>query len=939
MGRAKDLAVVRAFVHELSNHGGSLLLSGEPGIGKSALLDAADEIAATAGMRVLRAAGAESEVASFSGLNQLLLPLRIDVSRLGALQRNALNAALGFSDCSAGDRLVLHNAVLTLLSQAAEDRPMLLIVDNLHWLDQASAQMLGFVARRLTGSRVGLLTAERTGASRPTDPDAPSYELTPLDDDAATRMVADVFPDLAPAVRQRIVTEARGNPLALLELPAGLTDRQRSARAALPAILPLTRRLGAALIPRVSALSAADRQLLLLVALDGSANLDLLRGKTAGQCVIDDLAQAELAGLVQVDEATHRVVFSHPLIRSAVVGMSSSSDVRRAHLTLAARLRDQPGRRAWHLAAAAIAPDEDLASYLEQAAHQMQARGDASQAVAALIRAAQLSPHHGDRSRRLAEAACLSVTVTGELAMVPQLLADARDTALKPDRSLGPDASLYVAVATAWLLLNAADDVDAVHRLLTDAIVAVPGIGSRPVAQQTSGAALIVALQTLLGVCAAGGRAELWQPFETALAGLVPGERAELELLARTHGDPARSAVGILGQLDAAIASLSESAEQWRVLVLGAAAAQTDRLAGCREALWRVARDSGEGGAVLSAITAMTLLCHDCFLTGAWDEALRLAEECLRACQRHGHPARAWVVRAHLAMIAAARGDDDVVQELTGEMLQWAMPRGIALAQMSVRQAAALAALGRGDFEEAYREAAGISPPGVIASYVPHALWTVMDLVEAAIRTGHLREATAHVAAAREARIAGISSRLALLVTASSALVAPAGEAGHIFERALGIHGADRWPFEFARVQLAFGEHLRRVRAPSEARVHLGAALVSFRTLRARPWSERAANELRAARLTPTRVETSRAPALTPQEHQIVALAAAGLTNKQIGQRLYLSPRTVGSHLYRVFPKLGVSSRAGLRDALLALGSADSARDHALPDSVAVPKG
>jgi DNA-binding CsgD family transcriptional regulator len=269
------------------------------------------------------------------------------------------------------------------------------------------------------------------------------------------------------------------------------------------------------------------------------------------------------------------------------------------------------------------------------------------------------------------------------------------------------------------------------------------------------------------------------------------------------------------------------------------------------------------------------------------------------------------------------------VRELTGEMLRWAMPRGVTLAQMAVHRAGSLAAIGRGDFEEAYREAAAISPPGVLASRVPHALWTVMDLVEAAVRTGRHPQAAAHVARMREAHVAAISPRLALLVTASAAIAAPADQASQLFEEALGIRGADRWPFEFARVQLVFGEHLRRgrVQAISEARVHLGAALATFRALGARPWAERAANELRATRLTLTKAEFRRMPALTAQEHQIVSLAAAGLTNKQIGERLYLSPRTVGSHLYRVFPKLGVSSRAGLRDALIALASGDSARD------------
>jgi DNA-binding CsgD family transcriptional regulator len=238
--------------------------------------------------------------------------------------------------------------------------------------------------------------------------------------------------------------------------------------------------------------------------------------------------------------------------------------------------------------------------------------------------------------------------------------------------------------------------------------------------------------------------------------------------------------------------------------------------------------------------------------------------------------------------------------------------------------------LGRGYFEEAYREAAAISPPGILASHVPYALSTVLDLVEAAVRTGRRQEAAAHVAAMRAAHIAAISPRLALLVTASAAIAVPVhedGQAGQLFEQALGIRGADRWPFEYARVQLVFGEQLRRVQAIGDARVHLSAALATFRALGARPWAQRAANELRATRLTLTKAGYRRVPALTAQEHQIVSLAAAGLTNKQIGERLYLSPRTVGSHLYRVFPKLGVSSRAGLRDALIALDSGDSLRN------------
>ena len=222
-----------------------------------------------------------------------------------------------------------------------------------------------------------------------------------------------------------------------------------------------------------------------------------------------------------------------------------------------------------------------------------------------------------------------------------------------------------------------------------------------------------------------------------------------------------------------------------------------------------------------------------------------------------------------------------------------------------------MAALGRGDFEEAYTEAVAISPPGVLASYVPYALRVPMDLVEAAVRTGRQREAVAHVAVMRQAGLAQISPRLAMLTGASAALTAPADQAGQLFAEALAVPAADRWPFDLARVQLAYGEHLRRARATTGARAYLSAALSTFEALRARPWAVRAGNELRASGLAAVRADGHRIAALTAQEHQVAALAAAGLTNKQIGERLYLSHRTVAAHLYQIFP--GSASRHGPR--------------------------
>ena len=909
-GRDGDLGVIQAFLDEASAGGAALLLTGEPGVGKTALLDAAQERAMAAGVRVLRATGAQFEAdVSFSGLNQVLLPLAAELAGLNAMQREALKVAQGLTAGPPSDRLVVSNAALALLRQAAVARPLLVILDDLPWLDRASSLVLGFAARRLGGSRVGFLAAARTAAGTFFDGGClPEHEVRPLDGEAAAGLVSARFPELARGVLRRVLAEAQGNPLALLELPMALDDPQRRARAALPSILPLSRRLRVLFTTQVSELPAPTRYLLLLAALEATGDLAVLRAAVAGRREIDDLAPAERAGLVYVEEDTGRLAFRHPLIRSTVLQLSVSEDVRRAHRALAGQLGDQPERRAWHLGRAALGPDEEVAGLLERVAHEMSRRGDAADAVAALLRSAQLSSRGTDRSLRLARAACLNVTVTGELSRARRLLTDARQAMPQLD------GSLYGSVAACHLLLNSDGGIDAVHGLLVSAISTMTG------PDDATDPALMAWLHTMLMVCSFGGRPELWPPFVEVITSLASRVPADLDLLVRTYADPVRSAVPALGLLDAAISGLAE-ADHWRILIISSAAVYTDRLAGCRAALRRVASEGRDGSAVLPAISALTLLALDAFMTGGWDEAQRLAGEGLDAAQARGLALRAWMAHELQALVAAARGDHDAVRELTGQMIRWALPRGIVQAQLAAHHASSLAALGRGDFEEAYQEAAAISPPGILASHVPYALRVPMDLVEAAVRTGRHREAAAHVAAMRQAGLGRISPRLTMLANASAALTAPAGQAGQLFAAALAVPGADRWPFERARVQLAYGEQLRRVRATSEARTHLSAALSTFEALGARPWCLRAGNELRATGLAAVRAEGQQAVMLTAQEHQVATLAATGLTNKQIGERLYLSHRTVAAHLYQIFPRLGITSRAALRDALTDLAS------------------
>ncbi|WP_218136101.1 AAA family ATPase [Nonomuraea jiangxiensis] len=900
IGRAAELGLIDAFLDRAAADGAALVLSGEPGVGKTALLDAAARAASAKGTRVLRAAGAEFEAdIAFSGLNQVLFPVYHDHGDLlGAAHRDALSAALGFGEGARADRLTVCTAALTLLRRVAEAGPLLIVVDDLHWLDRSSAGVLGFVARRLSCGRIGLIAASRVGPDTFFDRGGlPTHEVRPLSQEAAGGLLGARFPGLAEPVRRRVLAEAQGNPLVLTELPEVLTGPQRSGQEALPEVLPLSRRLQTLFTSRIAGLPARTCLLLLLAALDSTGDLGVLQNATGG--CLEELAPAERAGLAGVDQGTGRLTFRHPVVRSTVVNFFTEAERRRARRALADALVDQPERRAWQLADATLGADEQVAALLERVSRRALRRGDAVGAVAALLRAADLSPVSGGRSRRLAAAAYVGANVAGGLRDVPRLLGDARRA--DPE----PDGSLEAAVATAYLLVNGEGDVDTAHRLLVGAIEARPG-GCR-----ADDHALVEALFTLLVVCFTGGpRPELWEPFRAAVARLTPRPPDVLALCEMAFADPARMTAESLDELDALVSRLPEEADPDRIVWIGRAALFFDRLAPCREAHWRVVRDGRDGGAVTSAIGALSTLSFDDLLTGRWEEARQLAEEGLGLCMAHGYLLLEWPFWFVQALLAAKQGADDVAEALVDRMIRWATPRRAEKVLLFARYVRALAALGRGEAEEAYREAAAITPVGVIAPYTPLVLWAAPLLVEAAARTGRRPEAARHVAAMRRTAVAALSPRLALAAEFSAALATPTAEAGALFERALAIPGIERWPFDVARVRLAYGEHCRRTRAINEARVQLTAARETFQHLGARPWAARACNELRATGQPPPHDD------LTPQERQIALLAATGLTNKQIAQRLHLSPRTIGAHLYRAFPKLGITSRAALRDAL-----------------------
>lgn len=835
VGRQREVEILGRFLAEAAVGGGALLLTGPVGIGRTALLDEAVARAASDGVPVARARGVDEEAdLPYAGLHQLLAPLDALVPGLAPPHRATLRTVL--DGRAAPDGGTPHPAVAAALRAAAGTGPLLVAVDDLHRMDAASAACLRRLPGALAGSRVGLLLTAATAAGTA----VPELRLAPLPPDAAAALVADRAPGLTPQERDRVVREADGNPLVLCELarrPAG----------------PLGPRLAALHGDRVAALPADGRRVLVLAALADTGDLDVLLG--VGAPVPDGLLRAQEAGLVRV--ADRRVRFVHPAVRATATALATADERRQAHVMLAAALAGWPDRHLRHVAEAAAGPDEAVARALEEHAGHALDAGDAAGAVAALRRAADLTPPGPDRAGRRDRAAYVSAAVHGAL--------DGRAVGLGAD-------SLWGAATRGHVLLHGDGDLDSAHRVLVDALAAA-GPAADP-------GALDAALDTLLATCRIADRPALWAPARALAArhaARLPADRR----------DP--------------VAAVRAA---WSLLA-------ADRTEPCRPTLRRLLDD----GPVGCAVEAAVVLALDAVAGGRWDEAGPLAARAAALGAPHGHRTLAMLARLAPALVAACRGDDAAVELHLDHLCGWATPRGARLVHHGAAHVRVLAALGRGEHETAYHRAAAVTPPGVVEPE-GHGRYLVLDLVEAAVRTGRHDEAAAHVRAARDAGLAAVSARAALVVTGAVALVERGERARASFEEALAVPGAQAWPFDVARVRLAYGEQLRRARATLLARHQLTAALTAFRALDAAPWVARTESELRAAGHRTVRARSGGPTVLSHQERTVADLAATGATNRQIGERLGLSPRTVGSHLSRAFHKLGVTSRAALGEAL-----------------------
>ena len=890
VGRERELAVIERLLNDARDgRSRSLLVCGEPGIGKSALLEEAARMAA--GFQVLRTRPVAGEaILPFGALHALLRPALGALDRIPELQARMLARALALEEGEPVDLLAVGAGTLSLIAETAEESPVLVLVDDAHWLDPESAGALAFAARRLVAEEVALLAAARSGGPDGFRPgDFETLELEPLGEDAAARLLRNSAHALDEAAAARILAAALGNPLALVELAL----RPRRPTEAVSGIA-LTERLAETYLGSVRSLPEGTQTALLVAAAgEGLDSATLARAAARAGAGTEPFVAAEAAGLVQLDRG--RFSFRHPLVRSAVYQGASPGDRRAAHRAVASVL-DRDGdadRRAWQLAAAADGPDEAVAQELEAAADRAEMRGGARARAQALEWAADLSEDEDARGHRL-HAAARAAHWAGEpdraLELIARVLPTVSDPLVRadlvheragildfrgervPDEVLEGEAARVEGIdpersakLRSSVLTRALDDLDAVASLRAAAKVEplLPRLGDFWAPRLRAGVAQVYLL--------AGKTAQARDLY----ASILDDPDA-----AATHGIP--------------LVWLEWYDDARRVLELshdnGRRTGQTLRVAWTRACLGVLEASLGRFPAAVAAA----------------GEALALADEI---------PAGfiAMVALRVLAEVAAVQGRADECRAFAGRLAEIGAAYHDEHSRCSAAVALGRLELGAGRHTEAiahlrpvaeYAHTMGVADPSVMP-YGP-------DLVEAYTRNGMTDEARSELD--RLARQAEATERPWALASAArcEALLAPDDELDERFALALERHQRVRSPFERARTDLCHGERLRRAGRRVDARAALRSALSAFEDLDAVPWADRARAELKATGETARKRDPSAAEQLTPQELQIALLVAEGRSNKEVAAALYLSAKTVEYHLTRVYRKLNVYSRTEL---------------------------
>jgi len=901
-GRRNETALLDRLVEDVRDgQSRVLVLRGEPGAGKTALLEYLAEHAS--GCRVLRATGVQSEMElPFAGLHQLLGPMLDRAEGLPVPQRDALRTVFGVSPGAAPDRFFIGLAVLSLLSDGAEAQPLICLVDDEQWLDLASAQVIAFVARRLDAESVGLVFAARGAGEELAG--LPELDVEGLGEQDARALLDSVLSGpLDEGVRQQIVTETRGNPLALLELPRGVTPAELAGGFAFPEAMPLTGRIEEGFRRRLDALPGETRRLLLLAAADPVGQASLLWQAAARLGIgVEAAARGVDAGLIEFGA---RVRFRHPLVRSVAYRSSSLAERQDVHRALA-EVTDgdvDPDRRAWHRAQAALGPDEDVAAELERSADRAQARGGLAAAAAFLERAATLTPEPGRRVRRLMAAArakrdaggldaALGLLIAveagplddlltaelerlrGQIALEQQRSSDAARLLLSAARRLSPlnadlarETHLEALAAAIW-----ADDLDnpgGIYEAAEAARAAPPGPDPpRPVD------VLLDAFATRLTEGYTAAAPTLTRALELALArGQGTDEASRSLTLAESR--PTGAAAYELWDTEA-----------WNILAL------------------RQVQVAREAGALVQLRLGLIMLAGTHILAGDLAAAASMIEEDHLIAEATGNARNPFVDM----LLAAWRGHEARASELIEATLREAAAGGLGRLVTLATYASSVLDNGLGRHDAA-REAAWRAFERDQVGFGPS---LVPELVEAASKTGDTGLLTVALEWLSERTrvsptewVLGIEARV-------RALLSEGEQAERLFRESIERLGQTRVRVELARGHLVFGEWLRRKNRRGDARAELRTAYEMFASMGAEAFAGRAGRELLATGETVRKRKPETRGELTAQESQIARLARDGLSNPEIGTRLFISPRTVQYHLHKVFIKLGISSRSQL---------------------------
>lgn len=903
--RAERATVEQLLARAQTGQSGALVVRGEAGIGKTALLAYARDIATTSGFRSEYAAGVESETQfAFAGLHQLCAPL---LDRAGALpdpQQTALGVAFGLHSGAAPDRFLVGLATLHLLAEVAEEGPLLCLVEDAQWLDQASAQVLAFVARRLVAERIVLVFALRDPTNRDvrTFDGLPDLRLDGLGEtDARALLAAAVRAPLDDMVRDRIVAEARGNPLALLELPQSALLAQRAGGFELPDVLSVPRRVEDSFQQRSGSLPADTQLLLLVAAADPTGDLALLWQAAAHLGIAREaIAAAETAGLVEIDS---RVRFRHPLVRSAVYAAATPPDQRRAHSALAAVTDPQldPDRRAWHRAQAVLGTDEEAAAELEKTAGRARGRGGLAAAAAFMEQAAMLTPEPTHRAARALEAAHAKHDAGApEAAMALLAVAEA-----------GPLDALQCArlellrAQTAFLMTRGSE---------------APGM-------------LLDAAKTLAPLDAALARETYLHALEASFhAGRLARGRALLEAAeaARNAPPPPTPPRPVDLLLDGLVMRFTQGYEASAPSLQRALVSLRDGDAGADDdngrwlwlachvgaMLWddeaiyvladRAVRLAREAGALATLPAALNALASVLVLTGELARASELFAEEDAITRATGAPP---LPNSRL-VLAAWRGQQHGTSELFATTIAEATARGEGLTVSSAEISLAYLHNGLGNYDSAL----GATTPLLAFDELAHSSVALPELVEAAVRAGQPERAVAALdQLTSRANASGTQWALGMAAR-SRALSSTGPDAEEHYREAIERLGNCRMATHLARTHLVYGEWLRREGRRQDAREQLRTAHELLSAMGAEAFAERAARELQATGEHPRKRTAQPTDALTAHELHIARLVATGATNREVGAQLFLSPRTIEAHLRSIFHKLDITSRRQIKN-------------------------